>query len=386
MSSDFVRYSPEIETFDPKLSEYMTRIIDFWETLVRESPTREGSGRAVRGAHAKTIGVARAQVEILGDAQAPYAQGIYAKPGRHDALIRFSSASNHLGPDALLGPVLGFAIKIFDVAGTKLVEDEPDSTTFDLVLKNNPTFIANTAKHYLFIQEIADQAATYLARGRAGFHELMTDFVTGKGTLQRDDWAWDELFAFVKLATQTPVRNPLLSTYWTMAAVRHGDHIAKIRVASTAESAENAIHRQLDLDGGPDVFGPTLVDELQAHAFDFDLQVQLCTDLTAMPVNDVTVEWPEKLSPFVIVGRVHLPRQDISRPENVEKGDALAFNQWRVTSDHRPLGEIMDVRRIYTASAKARRTLNQQPQHEPTSADEVLTLPRDALCGNPLKP
>ena len=113
MPADFVRYSPEIETFDPKLSEYMTRIIDFWETLVRESPTREGSGRAVRGAHAKTIGVARAQVEILGDAPAPYAQGIYAKPGLHDALIRFSNASNHLGPDALLGPVLGFAIKIF---------------------------------------------------------------------------------------------------------------------------------------------------------------------------------------------------------------------------------------------------------------------------------
>jgi hypothetical protein len=28
MSSDFVRYSPEIETIDPDLDEYMTRIID----------------------------------------------------------------------------------------------------------------------------------------------------------------------------------------------------------------------------------------------------------------------------------------------------------------------------------------------------------------------
>ena len=90
------------------------------------------------------------------------------------------------------------------------------------------------------------------------------------------------------------------------------------------------------------------------------------------PVNEVTEEWPEKLSPFVTVGRVHLPRQDISGPENFEKGDALAFNQWRVTSDHRPLGEIMDVRRIYSASAKVRRTLNHQSQTEPTSADEVL--------------
>ena len=39
------------------------------------------------------------------------------------------------------------------------------------------------------------------------------------------------------------------------------------------------------------------------------------------------------------------------------------------------MGEIMDVRRIYTASAKIRRALNNQPQREPTSADEVLALP-----------
>jgi hypothetical protein len=182
------------------------------------------------------------------------------------------------------------------------------------------------------------------------------------------------MFAFVK-AAQTPVRNPLLSTYWTMAAVRHGDYVAKVRVAPDAESAERAIHRDLELSNGPDIFGPALADELQARAFDFDLQVQLSTDPEAMPVNDATVEWPEKLSPYVTVGRLHLPRQDISRPEIFEKGDALAFNQWRVTAEHRPLGEIMDVRRVYRASAKVRRTLNHQPQREPSSADEVSALP-----------
>jgi hypothetical protein len=169
-----------------------------------------------------------------------------------------------------------------------------------------------------------------------------------------------------------------------MAAVRHGDYIAKVRVAAAAESAEHAIHPEIDLASGPDVFGPALVDELQARAFDFDLQVQLCTDLEAMPVNDATVEWPEKLSPFVNVGRVHLPRQDISGPENFEKGDALAFNQWRVTAEHRPLGEIMDVRRIYSASAKLRRTLNDQPQTEPTSPDEVLPQTARRTAVDPL--
>jgi len=187
MSSDFVRYSPEVETIDPKIDEYMTRIIDFWEKTVRESPEREGSGRAVRGAHAKTLGVARAEVEILGNAPAPYAQGIYARPGRHDALIRFSSASNHLGPDAQLGPVLGFAIKIFDIDGPKLVDDEPDSTTFDLVLKNNPVFVSSTARHYLVLQEVGNDSVKYLARGKTGFRELLTDLLTGRGTFEQSD-------------------------------------------------------------------------------------------------------------------------------------------------------------------------------------------------------
>ena len=370
MTTEFVRYAPEIETIDPHLDELLPQIIAFWEKKGRESPETEGTGRAVRGAHAKALGVAKAEVEILGDLPTPYAQGIYATPGLHGALIRFSSASNHLGPDMLLGPVMGFAIKMFGINGPKLVDDEPNSPTFDLVLKNSPTFIANTAKHYLFIEQIGNDSLSYLSRGKAGFHELLTDFLTGKGTLERSEWAWDELLAFLK-AAQTPIRNPLLSTYWTMGAVRHGDHVAKIRVAPTADNAAHAIHRELDLNSGPDVFGPVLVDELRARPFDFDLQVQLCVDLGAMPVNDVTVEWPEKLSPFVTVGRLHLPRQDISDPAS-DKADALAFNQWRVTDEHRPLGEIMQVRKIYSASAKVRRTLNHQPQMEPTSPESVV--------------
>jgi hypothetical protein len=371
--TDFVHYSSEIETFDPKLDEYMKRIIAFWENKVRDSPATEGTGHAVRGAHAKSLGFARAEVEMLGDAPPAYLQGIYATPRRHDAVIRFSSASNHLGADATLGAVLGFAIKAFDVDGSEL-DDEPGSNTFDLVLKNNPTFIANTAKHYLFIQEIGDTVGDYLTKGKAGFHQLLTDFVTGKGTLEQGDWAWDELFAFVKAATQTPIRNPLLNTYSTMASVRHGEYVAKVRVAPAADSVEKVAHRQLDLSSGRDVFGPALIDELKAHDFDYHLQIQLCADLGTMPVNDATVEWPERLSPFVTVGRIHLPRQDISGSETLERCDALAFNQWRVRPEHRPLGEIMDVRRIYSTSARVRRELNNQPQTEPTSADEVLPL------------
>jgi hypothetical protein len=374
MSANFVRYSPDLESIDPDIEDYMTRIIDFWEKAVQDSPRREGTGQAVRGAHAKTFGVVRADVEIQGDVPAPYAQGIYSTPGRHGALIRLSSANNHLGPDAQLGPVLGFAMKIFDVEGHKLVDEEPDSTTFDLVLKNNPSFVANTARHYVVHEEITNDTGTYLARGKEGYRELLADLLTGKGTFEQKDWAWEEMFAFVK-AAQTPIQNPLLTPYWTMGAVRHGDYVAKLRVAPTAETSARAIHSELDITSAPDVFGPVLRDELIANAFEFDLQVQLCADLDAMPINDATIEWPEKLSPFVTVGRVRMPRQDIEAAADSALADGLAFNQWRVTDAHRPLGEIMQVRRIYSTSARVRRLLNHQPQREPASADEVIPWP-----------
>ena len=56
MSPDFVRYEPEIETIDPNIDEVIAQVIEFWEKKGRESPTTEGTGHAVRGAHAKALG------------------------------------------------------------------------------------------------------------------------------------------------------------------------------------------------------------------------------------------------------------------------------------------------------------------------------------------
>src|ERR1043165_2039608 len=81
MSPDFVRYSPEIETIDPNIDELLARIIEFWERLVRESPKTEGTGRAVRGAHAKTLGLGKAGGGILPQLLPAHA----GRPRRHAA-------------------------------------------------------------------------------------------------------------------------------------------------------------------------------------------------------------------------------------------------------------------------------------------------------------
>jgi len=160
-----------------------------------------------------------------------------------------------------------------------------------------------------------------------------------------------------------------------MGAVRHGDYIAKLRFAPVPAFAEKVVQRNLDLMSAVEVYRPALVGELQARPYELDIQVQLCADLAQMPVEDVTVEWPEQLSPFVTVAKLRFPQQDISGADNLEKMDALSFTPWRVTAEHRPLGNIMRARKeVYRHSSIRRHELNQQQRTEPRGADQVLPL------------
>jgi catalase len=374
MSTAFVKYSPDTETPDPDFDKTLQTVIAKTEQYIAGSAAREGTGRAVRDAHAKGYGLVRAEVEILDRLPAEYAQGIYAKPGIHDALIRFSNGSPHAGADARLGGATGLALKMFGIDGPTLLEDEPNTHTFDYANINAPVFFCNTIEHYLFIQELFLEAPVYFAQGTSGRHQFYKDFVTGKGRLAEDQWAWEELFAFLTVAQMRPV-NLLLSTYWTMGAVRHGDYIAKVRFAPVLGFAEKVAQRELDVSSGPEVYRPALVAELRERPYEFDVQVQLCADLAQMPFDDVTVEWPEALSPFVTVAKLRTPQQDIAGDDNLAKMDALSFTPWRVTEAHRPLGNIMRARKeVYRHSSMLRHKLNNQQRTEPCTADQVLRV------------
>ncbi|WP_405680853.1 catalase family protein [Streptomyces sp. NBC_00868] len=372
MAAQFVPYTPDVEDDDPNFDKNLQTVIKKTESYIAESVTAGGTGQAFRDAHAKGYGLVRGEVEILDGLPPEYAQGIYATPGTHDALIRFSNGSPHAGADARLGNGTGLALKIFGIPGPTLLEDEPDTGTFDYANINAPIFFCNTVEHYLFIQELFLNSSAYFSQGRPGAHRFFTEFLTGKGTLDQDNWAWDELLAFVHLSKNPPV-NLLLSSYWTMGAVRHGDYIAKVRITPDPHSAAAVVRRAIDKASAPEVFRPALVAELQERPYAFDIQVQLCTDLELMPVEDTTVEWPEQLSPCVTVAKLRLPQQDISGQDNREKMDALSFTPWRITAEHAPLGNIMRARKeVYRHSSIARHKLNQQPRTEPRSADEVL--------------
>jgi hypothetical protein len=378
VTQNFVRYSPDVEQPEPDFDRTLQAILDAMKGRMQGSLEAEGIGRIVRDAHAKGYGLARAEVEILDGLPEAYAQGIYRKPGRHEALVRFSNGTNHVGNDKFLGPIVGIGLKLFGIEGTTLLDDEPDSHTFDYALINHPVFFANTLKHYVYIQTlfakigVAPPSDLTPEQKEAGIHQFLYNWVTGKGTLPPEEWAWEELGAFLRLAQTKPV-NLLLSTYWTMGAVRHGDYVAKVRVAPVQSFADRVVQREIDLESAGQVFRPALIAELRERPYEFDVQVQLSTGLDRMPVEKTTVVWPESLSPFVTVAKLRLPQQDMGGEDYFERMDKTSMSAWRVTEEHRPLGNIMRSRlEVYRQSSILRHQANHQERKEPKNLAEVF--------------
>ena len=152
-----------------------------------------------------------------------------------------------------------------------------------------------------------------------------------------------------------------------MGAVRHGDYVAKVRVAPVQSFADRVEQRALDRQlSAEQVFRPALVAELRKRPYEFDVQVQLCTDSAHMPVEKTTVRWPESLSPYVTVAKLRLPQQDIGGEDNFARMDKTSMTAWRVTEPHRPLGNIMRSRQeVYRQSSILRHQTNRQERKEP---------------------
>jgi hypothetical protein len=378
MTQSFVRYFPEVERPEPLFDQHLQAILETMTRYIEDSVQAEGIGQAVRDAHAKSYGLARGEVEIPAGTPREYAQGIYARPGRHEAIVRFSNGSPHTGADALLGTALGMGLKIFGIEGPTLLEDEPDSGTIDYALINHPVFFANTVEHYVYIQQLflrprpAPSATESPEVARARLHQGLYNFLTGFGNFPPEKWAWEPLFVLLG-ARDIPIVNLLLCTYWTMGALRHGDYVAKVRVAPTQASAAGVVRRTIDPASAAEAFRPALVAELRERPYEFDIQAQLCVDLAKMPVEEPSELWSEELSPFVTVATLRLPQQDIGGDENLALQDATSMTPWRCTEEHRPLGNIMRARKeVYRQSSILRHQLNGQVRKEPRNVAEIF--------------
>ena len=186
-----IRYRDISQIPESTYASELAEIVNSVEQTIRASYEKEKQGRAVRFAHAKSYGIVRASVEIESGLAPEYAQGIYAIPANYEAVIRFSNGLGHLGPDATLGPIFGTGLKLLNVPGDSILENDARSSNFDYAMINAPIFFANTAKDYAVIERLFDALPGVLLYPRTA-KTWLHDLVTSGGTLPPDKWLWDD--------------------------------------------------------------------------------------------------------------------------------------------------------------------------------------------------
>ncbi|WP_245790305.1 hypothetical protein [Streptomyces monashensis] len=162
-------------------------------------------------------------------------------------------------------------------------------------------------------------------------------------------------------------------TFHSMAALRYGDHVAKVSAAPRSANVKALTGRPVEKKAGGSALRDLVVDFFAHNSAEYDIRAPLCTDIERMPVEDASVLWPEELSPYEVVAVLHLPAQDAcSDARRRYADDLLSFSPWHALEAHRPLGSIMRSRRAaYPASSDFRHRFNGIEPQEPSDIKEL---------------
>ena len=325
-----------------------------------------------RDAHAKGYCALKAKFEVLDNLPIEFAQGLYAKAGSHDAVIRFSNGAPLVAADRRLGLAQGLAIKVFDVPGQKLAPGEENSTTFDFNLINHPVFFCNRVQDYAYISKLFLELPKYTEKGARGKAQLAFNWLTNYGSRLPTRESFKTFKAVGGFTTIEP-KNTLLYDFHSQGVVRHGDYMAKIRVTPTKAAAKKVTRRELDVNAREEAIRPLIIDEIREHDYQFDVQIQLCRHLKKQPIEEITTEWKESDAPFVTVATLTIPCQDVPDDGHFDIMENLSFTPFRCLEENRPIGNLQQSRlKAYQIASQTRHKLNDVKRREPKSLKETF--------------
>jgi len=320
--------------------------------------TASDEGRGLRAVHAKSHGVVTGELEPLPGLPEALAQGVFAQPGPHPVILRFSTNPGDLLPDTVSTP-RGLAIKILGVAGERLPGSEGD-TTQDFVLVNAPAFAAPTPKKFLGNLKLLAGTTDKAPRAKAVLSAVL------RGVESAVEAVGGESATLKNLGGHPPT-HILGETFYSAVPMRHGPYYAKLSIAPVDPALVALTDQKIDLAGRPDALREEVDAHMARHGGVWEVRVQLATDIERMPIEDASVVWPEDVSPYVAVARITVPPQPSWTPARAKALDeGLAFSPWHGLAEHRPLGGIMRTRKpAYAMSSAFRGQRNGCPMHEP---------------------
>lgn len=335
--------------------------VQFQQALAASRPDLPNVMR--RGAHPKHHGLVRAVLTVPDQIPEELRFGLFAQPRSSHAYVRFSNSTSSM--DDAVADAHGMAIKLFDVPGEKLLQDE--IRTHDFVLVDGPNFVASSAEHFMAFMKLSGA-------------RRVTSKQLEAATQAQDDTAIAQHRATLgaleeQLAQQFPhasklmrrIANPLTVAYFSQTAYRLGSSSVKYQLRPDVLDEHAPTDGELSaIPDRPNYLAAAMTDTLATRAVRFDFLIQRGDGSSAMPVEDPTVVWSEDRSPFVKVATLTIPQQTFTIPSQRAFAETIEFNAWHALADHEPLGRMNQSRReIYSEMARRRRVHNGVPHREP---------------------
>jgi catalase len=288
-----------------------------------------------RGQHFKMNGCLEATFDVSDNIPDELKIGLFREARSYKAVIRFSNGAEQ---DDRKPDIHGFAIKLLSVDGDKVLAED-DTREQDFILADNPLFFIRTASDYVkFMQSFAESAP----KG-----EPPKAFIA---YLQENMPEDIEVLLGFRQHTQS---SPLTATYWSQVPYSFGggeQSICRYRVRVPgaevgAEGMAGATH---------DYLREVMVERLAAGNEDavFDFEVQVKSGASKDIIDNPTVTWDE---PFQKVAHIRIPAQDFDNTIRKEYGENLNYSPWQALTEHKPLGEVNEIRKaVYLSSQELR--------------------------------
>ncbi len=358
----YVPYSDNVETIDPDEAENSAKIIEVMTT--GQHISREKYGKSVRISHAKAHGLLKGELIIPDNLLPDLAQGLFAQAGRHPVVVRLATAPGEFTDDSKVSTVRGMSIKVFNVEGPKL-PPFTDITTQDFVLDTGKEFLTSGPKAFLQAFKPNAEIAPKLSDDVKGIVSDLSRVTNSMLNMFGANSEKLDFYGHIK-------KHPLGESYYSQTPFRYGNYIAKLGVVPATGKLAALFEQDFDPQT-PDALREAVVAYFKSNDAEFDVVVQLNTDLEKMPIEDAKAKWSEEESPYQVVARLVIPVQDAFDPARADIVDGnFSFSPAHSLIAHRPLGGINRARLVaYTAMATLRRQENNRPVAEPTSIDEV---------------
>lgn len=341
----------------------ITQVITDTMNRFLELEYRQTGKIAERAGNTKTHGLVRAQFTVRADLPKRLQVGVFKAGHRYPAYVRFGGPGPRVVPDIKDNGILSIGIKLMGVPGKKLLDDEKYTVDFSGI--SAPSFTTPNVQENVKLQR-------QIGRGTPAWYFLNP----------LDSHYLDMVMQGLYARTHA---TPLELTYYSCVPYLYGREKGRERAIKYAliprvdrKSVVGAITDNYLRDA--------MTATLAQTAVTFDFAIQFQKDPVTMPIEDASVVWSEKRSPFIRVATLKIPRQRFDYPAQDAFARNLTINPWHTLPVHRPLGNQNRARKtIYLATSRMRQAINQERHIEPAGDEDfsVPIAPPESTAGSP---